>query len=131
MGALSRNKGKRGEREVVAAFRDAGFSHVERDLKDNQVDGDILNAPAYTEVRWRETLSIPAWVRECIEKSRGRSWALWFRRSREPWCVVVSAEEYLNLLAAKHLPREEPTVKRHYITAGGNVIEIGEDDGRA
>ena len=97
-GRGSRQKGKVGELDIVHAFQDAGFPEAHRNTIDGQVDGDIAKVPDYTEVRRRETLAIPAWVRECEERCpEGRDWALVFRRSREPWTVCISLDHYLRL----------------------------------
>ena len=98
MGAASRRKGKANELAVAHAFQDNGWPDACRNTIDGQIEGDLLNVPDYTEVRRRETLAIPAWIRECEEKSGERDWALVFRRSREPWSVCVSLGHYLDLI---------------------------------
>lgn len=103
MGKSSRDKGQRGEREVAQRFRDYGFAETERSGAEGQKNGDLAYVPDYTEIRFRETLNIPGWVRECAEKAGERNWALVFRRTREPWSVCISLDRYLELLV-----KEEP-----------------------
>lgn len=99
MGAMSRNKGKRGELEVVHGYQSAGFPDAHRNTIDGQVDGDIADIPDYAEVRRRETISFSTWVAECRAKCGKRPWALWTRRSGEEWAVTLEGERYLWLLA--------------------------------
>lgn len=110
MSKASRDKGKRGEREVVQAHLAAGIP-ARRDWESQskaggQVDGDValevggegFPIEVYTEVRRRESLRIPAWNREVGEKKGDRLGALVYRRSGEPWHVSLTLEDYLLLL---------------------------------
>jgi hypothetical protein len=105
MGAKSRRKGQRGEREVAAIFTGAGIP-MRRSGAEGQLEGDLANdANLYVEVRYRETLSIPAWLREVEQKKGDRLGALVFRRSREPWHVAITLSDYIALLTHSRPPR--------------------------
>jgi hypothetical protein len=106
----SREKGKRGEREVVQAHLAAGIP-ARRDWESQskpggQVDGDValdvggegFPIEVYTEVRRREQLRIPAWLREVAERKGDRLGVIVHRRNGEPWGVSLSLEDYLSLL---------------------------------
>lgn len=104
MGKASRDKGKRAEREVVRIFEAAGIPCRRRWEQQSklggQEDGDLAigDTEIYGEVRYRETLNIPAWIRELEEKAAGRERALIFRRSREPWYVAIPLDDYIAFL---------------------------------
>lgn len=70
-----------------------------------QEDGDLeigLGGSIYAEVRFRETLEIPAWLRELEAKAPARSdRALIFRRSREDWHVAIPLDDYIDLLKGR------------------------------
>jgi hypothetical protein len=102
MGKASRDKGVRGESELVAILAARGY-HAER--RGVGFDGDDLRIREfpewYSESRRRETLSIPAWMREIQEKAKARDCktaVLFFRRSREPWAVCIPLEHFLKLI---------------------------------
>jgi hypothetical protein len=94
----SRRKGQAAEREVAAIFTDAGIP-MRRSGAEGQLEGDLANdRNLYVEVRRRETLSIPAWIREVEQKKGDRQGALVFRRSKEPWHVAIPLEDFIDLL---------------------------------
>lgn len=108
MAKASRDKGKRGEREVVHELNERGIP-CDRDWEGQsrpggQANGDLKDIPVeipldYAEIRFRETLSIPAWLREIEERApEGARRALIFRRSREPWHVALPLDQYIDLL---------------------------------
>jgi hypothetical protein len=108
----SRDKGKRAELEVVHAFTDAGFVCRRRwedsRAKGGQLEGDLeiggLKHNLYAEVRRREKLSLPSWIREVEEKAPG-GWhrAVIFRRNREDWHVATPLDQYIALLGDEEL----------------------------
>lgn len=94
-GLTSRRKGASAEREFRDVLRTFGF----KAYRDGRLDADLAhNVPGvHIEVKRRETLAIPAWCRQAERDSRGLVAVVAFRRSREPWRVVVPADEYLRL----------------------------------
>lgn len=106
MGRSQRQKGKKGELEVVHLARDAGFTDARRAGDAGQVDGDVGPIPgAYLEVRRREQLSIEAWAREveaeAEARGRGEVPVLIFRTSGQPWRAELPAVDLLELFAER------------------------------
>ena len=109
MGRASRDKGKRGEREVVRRFNDAGIPCRRRwegqSMPGGLTLGDLMFGPErmawpiYAEVRHRNTLAIPAWLREIEESAPlGYERTLIFRRDKENWHVAMPLSDYISLL---------------------------------
>lgn len=109
MSKASRDKGQRGEREIVAMFVDA-MQDVERDMgvardplsemvKRNTLQSDrggydVANIPLLAvEVKRQETLNVKAWYQQAREQAKsGEMPVLFYRQSRKPWrCVVMTA----------------------------------------
>lgn len=97
-GLTSRNKGKRGEREVVQLLQaviDAIQTPSEKPrLQRNtlQSDGggmDIVGLEGFAlEVKYQETLNLEAWWRQTVDQAKGRLVpVLVYRKSRTPWRV--------------------------------------------
>lgn len=100
MGKAERRKGAAAEREVAAIFREHGWPEAKRSGDAGQADGDLDHTgPFYVEVRRRETLAIPAWLREIEDECPpGKRRLLVFRRSAEPWHVALPLTDFLELL---------------------------------
>ena len=98
-GRGSRTKGRSAEREVELRFQDAGFT-TERALSGRrQIAGDINVAGLALEVRRRETLSIDAWSRDHeAETPEHLTPIVVWRKSREPWRVCLTLDDFLDLL---------------------------------
>ncbi len=91
-GAMSRSKGKVGERQVVELAKAAGFEDAHRDWMTPQPNGDIGGVPGtYIEVRRRERVDILAWAREAETAADDKLPIVAFRTSREPWRACVPA----------------------------------------
>lgn len=99
MGAMSRNKGVRSEREVELRFQDAGFT-TERALSGRrQIAGDINVAGLALEVRRRERIDIARWCAEHeAETPEHLTPIVVWRKSREPWRVSLTLDDFLDLL---------------------------------
>ena len=95
MSLNSRQKGANAEREFRDVLRGYGFQ-CERD---GRLDSDLKhNVPGvYWEIKRRETLAIPKWIRQAENECGSLEPVVAFRTSRQPWRVVVSADEYLRL----------------------------------
>ena len=99
MGKASRSKGQRGEREVAKLLEAAGFEASRHRI--GAANDDILHdIPGVSiEVKRSEKLMLPAWIRQADEQAGDdREPVLFFRQSRQPWRVVITAEYYLNLI---------------------------------
>lgn len=104
MSKMSRDKGRKAEREVEVAFQEAGFSTDRNIGGRKQVAGDIAVEGLAVEglaveVRRRERLDVPGWsvVHEDSTPSHLTPVLCW-RRSREPWRVSLPLSDFLDLL---------------------------------
>lgn len=101
--ARERNKGARGEREVVQLLRDHGYSHAERSSngRAQQNRGDISNGPpaCTIEVKYQERLNVPAALRQVEADCPPHNLPILLHRSsRQPWLATLPADELLALL---------------------------------
>lgn len=105
MGRGQRRKGAAGEREVAEIFTRHGFELAKRSGDAGQRDGDIDHVGIfYVEVRRRETLAIPAWLREVAAKCPpDMVGVLVFRRSRMAWQACLTLGQFLALLGDARL----------------------------
>lgn len=107
MSRAQRDKGLAAEREVVAMARGRGFP-ARRSGDAGQWDHDsedVVGIPGVRlAVKRQEALRISEWAAEVEEEAKpGDIPALAFRRSREPWRVVLPLADFLDLLP---LPEE-------------------------
>ena len=103
MSATERNKGARGELEVVRLLHDHGWTFAGRtsDGKSQTTRGDIAMGPAgvHFEVRRRETLSLWAWLAQAEREAKpGDMPVVAFRRSRSAWYAALPLDILLALL---------------------------------
>jgi len=100
MGATSRNKGARGELEVQALYRSAGFLDVHRNFASGAAGGaDLTNAPDVPEVkRTKANVRFWEWISQASGATPGDRWSLWIRRDHGTWLVTLPAARYLDLL---------------------------------
>ena len=103
MSRAEREKGARGEREVAAIFRAAGFD-CDRTPNSGglRITGDLHgDLPCHVEVKRQERLRIPEWWEQArSEAPAGVLPVLAFRTSRQPWLAVVPLEALTAILAA-------------------------------
>ncbi len=100
MAKASRDKGSRGEREVAAIFRDAGF---DADRVPNsgglRIKGDLYgNLPAHIEVKRCERLKLPEWLRQAEDECDGRVPVVAFRQNGGKWFACLPLVELARLL---------------------------------
>lgn len=98
MARAQREKGKRGEREARDVLRAHGFAAD----RDGRLDDDLRHDVDgyHFEVKRRETLALPAWMRQAIDDAGNfRKPVVLYRRSREPWYAVLEFEVLARLLA--------------------------------
>ena len=103
-GRHSRNKGKRGEREVAKIFRDAGYP-ARRSVQYNGRPGtaaDVVGVPGmHIEVKFVEKERIREWYRQAerdASASPEQVPVVVHRKSREPWLVTMSLDDFIRLL---------------------------------
>ena len=106
-GRTSRNKGKRGEREVVILLREAGFPAAHRSVQYCGRTGtaaDVIGLPGiHIEVKYVEREAVRSWysqaARDAGAGGRGDIPVVFHRKSRAPWLVTLGAEDFLRLLS--------------------------------
>jgi Holliday junction resolvase len=109
MSRASREKGKRGEREVAEVFRDAGFQDAHRtgQMQSNALGthADVSGVPSlHLEVKRCEVLKVPAWIAQAkADAKSGDEPVVAFRQSGEPWRAVVDLRWLAELVADREL----------------------------
>lgn len=102
-GRSSRTKGANAEREVVAILNEHGYD-CHRTPHSGALEwlkGDVTGFPGcHIEIKRQETLRISEWCEKAEAEADGKPALLIFRRSREPWRVVLSLEDFLRLMEA-------------------------------
>lgn len=99
MGRKSRRKGASGEREFRDLLRRHGFAARRDGRLDDDLDHDVPET--HFEVKRRERYEIDDWLEQAERDAAGRVAVVAFRKSRQPWRVIVDAEHYLALRATK------------------------------
>jgi hypothetical protein len=99
VGKLSRDKGKRGENEIVGIFHQAGCPVAKRTAAlqaglrhyGQLAEADVwIGDGFHVEVKRQEVLRLPTWLRQLDgDCPDGRDGILFYRRSHERWRAVV------------------------------------------
>lgn len=102
MGKMSRDKGKRGELELVHRLRELGFPDVHRAQQycGSASSADVLGLPGiHPECKRTEALRIYDAMAQAIQDSEGTTDlpAVFHRRSKMPWLVVMRIEDWVEL----------------------------------
>lgn len=107
MGMSERRKGKAGEREVAKLFEAGGFSGAKRSGDAGQPDGDLDHVgPFYVEVRRRERLALPAWIKEVEAESPAHlTPIIAFRQSNMAWQVALRLEAFIEHIRSADVSR--------------------------
>lgn len=102
MAAMSRNKGKVGEREVAALLREMGFENARRGVQyqGGHDSDDVIGLPGFhVEVKRTEKLSLYEALGQAHEDAgEGATPVVFHRRNQLPWVVVIDAEAFLRLV---------------------------------
>jgi Holliday junction resolvase len=105
MAKSQRDKGARGEREVVAILKHEGYDDAER-TAGMQANGfvrkhaDVHGLPGlHMEVKRQETLHLDAWHAQAEAESEvsGDVPVVVYRRSGKPWRVSMDLKEFIML----------------------------------
>ena len=105
-GAMSRRKGSTGELEFCRVLAAHGWPNAQRtaDGRAQHERGDIAGGPAgfHLEVKRRERLEIVKWCYQAETEARPTDIpAVVFRTSRQPWRMVMLADDLLPVLALR------------------------------
>lgn len=99
MGKMSRDKGKVGEREVVALLKDFGFeAHRGQQFKGTKDSPDVIHNMVgwYIEVKRREQLNLYEALDKADEENPGGTSSVVFhRKNGKRWLVTLDAEDFL------------------------------------
>lgn len=99
----SRQKGKRGELEVVHLLKEYGFeARRGQQYSGANGDADVIGLPGYhIEVKFREQLNLDAALDQARRDAPpGAIPTVFHRKSRTPWKVTLDAEAFLEIIAA-------------------------------
>jgi len=94
----SRRKGAGGEREV----RDVLRSHNIEARRDGRLDEDLDHGLVgyHLEVKRRERYEIDSWLAQAERDAGDRIPVVVFRKSREPWRVILRLDDWLESLTS-------------------------------
>ncbi len=102
MGKLSRDKGKRGEREVVKLLESHGFEARRGQQHRGGSDSpDVIHniANVHIEVKFVEALRLyKALEKEKTEAEAGKVPVVFHRRKGKPWVAILDADDFLNIM---------------------------------
>lgn len=106
MSKAQREKGKAGERELAALFRECGFNA----RRTSQYCGrtgdasDVVGLPGiHVECKRCETTKIHEWMAQARRDAKEGIPAVFHRRSREKWLVTMDAEDFLEVLSERRI----------------------------
>lgn len=103
MGKTSRDKGKRGERELAGILRGYGYSAGRgRQYRGGADSPDVAGLPGiHIEVKRTERLSLYDAMAQARADAAGRAMpAVFHRRNDCPWLVVMTLEDWIALYRA-------------------------------
>jgi Holliday junction resolvase len=98
-GRSSRTKGASAERSVARILAEYGFNG-ERNGRNGITSEDVVHSlpSTWIEVKRREKLAISEWLKQAEgDAPEGYEPAVVFRKSREPWRIIVTLTHYLEL----------------------------------
>lgn len=102
MGRMSKEKGKRGEREVAALMREHGFeARRGQQYRGGDDSPDVVhNVPGlHVEVKFRQRFSIYEALDKADEEApNDRLQAIFHRQVRKPWLVTLYAHDFLEFM---------------------------------
>lgn len=117
MGKLSREKGKRGEREVVALMKRFGFgARRGQQFKGTKDSPDVVHDMDgfYVEVKLKQQLNLyDALDKADAERPVESQSIVFHRKSHKPWLATMGAEDFMKLMRELHDARYAPKTIRY------------------
>jgi len=101
MGKLSREKGKRGEREVVDLLKKYGFeARRGQQFKGTKDSPDIIHnmAGVFIEVKLRQAFNLHATIEQAGEEAGDDDPVVFHRKDGKPWLVTLNAGDFLKMM---------------------------------
>lgn len=100
-GRRSQTKGRRGERELAALLQQHGYDVRPGEPLNYGEEPDLVGLPQiHIECKRCEKLRLSEWMTQSeqdAQRFQDGAPAVFFRRSREPWCVVMKLEDWIGL----------------------------------
>lgn len=104
MGAKSQRKGRAAELELSRIFQAHGFDVRPGDPLNFGKEPDLSGLPGvHIECKRAEALRLSEWMAQAAadaERFQDGAPTIFFRRSREPWAVVMKLEDWIRLYSA-------------------------------
>lgn len=100
MGKASRDKGKRGEREVAKILQEHGYeARRGQQFCGASGDADVIGVPGlHIEVKRVEALELYKALEQSQRDARpGELPTIWHRKNERPWVVILTAEDFLKI----------------------------------
>lgn len=100
MGRMSREKGKRGERELANTLKEHGFdARRGQQFCGASGDADVIGLPGiHIEVKRTESLSLYSALEQAEADARKDEIPVVFhRRNHKKWVVIMELENFLNM----------------------------------
>lgn len=109
MGAKSQRKGRKGELEICRIFNACGIPAEPGQAVSYGATPDVTGIPGiHPEIKRCQQLRLTDWMKQAAEdaeKFRDGMPAVFFRRNREPWCVVMKLEDWITLYTRQKSPK--------------------------
>ncbi len=103
MGAFSRSKGQRGEREVAAIISDLLGLEVKRRVRQHDGDSDLVGVDKWSiEVKNCATLQLNEWWRQTVEQAGNNLPVLFYKVPRKGWRCKWPAAAHLAMQEAHY-----------------------------
>ena len=102
MGKAQRERGARGEREVVGLLKDAGYQDARRGhqmySRGGEYNADVMGLPGiHIEVKRTEHLRLYDALSQAKADCGHRMPTVWHRRDDCEWVVIMRAEDWLEM----------------------------------
>lgn len=106
MALNSREKGKRGERELATYLREAGFENSRRGVQYSAANGDpdvIGLSGVHIECKRVERLDLDAALDQSVRDARaGEVPVVIHRKNRQKWRVTMLLDDFLDMYGGNH-----------------------------
>jgi Holliday junction resolvase len=100
MGRMSRNKGKRGERELSQFLTERGFeSRRGRQYCGDPSAPDVISTlPFHIECKRTEIINTYKALEQAESDAGDQPAVIFHRRNHKPWITILTAEDFLKLV---------------------------------
>ena len=105
MGRMSREKGKRGERELAKILREYGYdARRGQQFCGSNGDADVVGLPGiHIEVKRTEVLKAYQYLEQAIADAKyGEMPVVFHRQNGKPWIVLMPIDIFMQLYGEKH-----------------------------